>query len=219
MMTRPTGIRCGHCQGRHATVAEVYNCAGRQSNFTQRPIPMTTADWYDDYQADLQIQRREREESERVAKFKMDRDAEVLAVHNEQRANMRYTGSAQGAVTQDGMYRNPQTGEIFKVQWNRGSGDGRRLYAKQLIMHVDGGRWTRIPLEGFLPKPEETHAEFRYAPGAMRVIRPEWRMSMEEAKAFGALYGTCLRCGRDLTLEASIERAMGSTCAKKANWA
>jgi hypothetical protein len=56
-------------------------------------------------------------------------------------------------------------------------------------------------------------AEFRYAPGAMANIRAGWKMTMAEAVAFGALYGTCVRCGRTLTKESSIEAGMGDKCA------
>lgn len=169
-----TGIKCGHCQGRHGSVAEVRSCSASKG------FP-TSAEFY-------------QQEAPKPA-----------------------------GITQDGMYRNPESGEIFKVQWNRGQGDGKRLYAKQLIIHFWDEQsqqlktWTQIPLDG--EKIEGVEQEFQYAPGITKTLRPEWRMSMEEAKAFGALYGTCMCCGRTLTREDSIERAMGSTCAKKANWA
>jgi hypothetical protein len=211
-MSTMTSIRCGKCQGRHGSVADVRRCFNAASPAQLAAMAVFTED----------------NDQARMDAYKVQRDR-LYPGTTPTTEHRRYAGSepytserfwdAPKRVEQDGMYRNPQTGEIYKVQWNRGSGDGKRLYAKQLIMHVDGGRWTRIPLESFLPKPEDTHAEFQYAPGAMKFIRPEWRMSMEEARAFGALYGTCLRCGRTLTLEESIERAMGSTCAKKANWA
>jgi hypothetical protein len=130
------------------------------------------------------------------------------------------------SITQDGMYRNPSTGEIFKVQFNRASGDGRRLYAKQLIgttmlnetnFDREPERIVAITLEG--EKRDDIEWSFEYTPGAMRTLKPEWRMSIEEAKQFGALYGTCVRCSRTLTKEESIERAMGPVCAGKANWA
>lgn len=123
-------------------------------------------------------------------------------------------------VNQDGMYRNPATGEIFKVQRNRGQGDGQRLYAKRLVLWIDGEKHL-IPTAENAEKwnKERDCVEFQYAPGAMKLIKPQWRMTMDEAKQFGALYGTCMRCGRVLTREDSIENMMGSTCASKANWA
>jgi len=56
---------------------------------------------------------------------------------------------------------------------------------------------------------------FVYDPGAVRRLRPEHRMSLEEAKEFGALYGTCCVCGRTLTNEDSIEAGIGPVCAGK----
>lgn len=83
-------------------------------------------------------------------------------------------------------------GTCFKVQVAvHGSG---RLYAKRL---TSDGR-------------------FVVAPGAMRDISARGRkLSIEEAKAYGRLYGTCIRCGRTLTDEDSIAAGIGPICAEK----
>lgn len=95
-----------------------------------------------------------------------------------------------------GMYR--KDGIIYKVQIAiHGSG---RLYAKRLV--VDG--------EG-----HDAHVHFEYAAGVIRNLRIEDRMTIEEAKAFGALYGTCCVCGRTLTDEISIANGIGPVCAKR----
>jgi hypothetical protein len=106
-------------------------------------------------------------------------------------------------VTQDGMYRaiieDPHnegtTGEIWKVQWNRAGGDGRRLYAK-VLTDEPRGEW-----------------HFEYVPGGILKLRPEDRMTLEEAQQFGKLYGVCCVCGRTLTDEISIEAGIGPVCA------
>jgi hypothetical protein len=92
-------------------------------------------------------------------------------------------------ITEDGMYQ--QSGMIFKVQ-RSGSG---RLYAKELMQDEDGN-W-----------------HFEYAPGAVRNLRNIDKMTMEQAKEFGALYGTCCVCGRTLTNEESIAAGIGPVCA------
>lgn len=94
-------------------------------------------------------------------------------------------------IDQDGMYRMDDT--IYKVQKAvHGSG---RLYAKRLV--VDGfGK-----------------AHFEYAAGIVYRLRNEHRMTLEQAKEFGALYGTCCVCGRTLTREESIEAGIGPVCA------
>jgi hypothetical protein len=100
------------------------------------------------------------------------------------------------AELEDGMYRLPN-GDILKVQ-HAVHGSGRQ-YAKRLVPPAEfGGK-----------------AEFEYAPGAMRVLAPEHRMSLEDAKAFGALYGTCCVCGRTLTDEKSIAAGIGPVCGKR----
>jgi hypothetical protein len=97
-----------------------------------------------------------------------------------------------GQVTEDGMYRTPD-GTIWKVQRAvHGSG---QLYAKRLTV-----------------EPGQT-GTFTYEPGAIRRLRPENRMTLEDAKAFGKLYGVCCRCGRTLTDERSIADGIGPDCA------
>jgi len=100
--------------------------------------------------------------------------------------------AAQAELTH-GMYHKDTV--VYKVQIAvHGSG---RLYAKKLM--VDGfGK-----------------AHFEYAPGAIRILTLADRMSLEEAKEFGVLYGTCCVCGRTLTDEVSIANGIGPVCARK----
>jgi hypothetical protein len=107
-----------------------------------------------------------------------------------------YKEAADPEVTEDGMYQDPATETIFKVQIaKQGSG---KLYAKKLVVEGEEGDYT---------------ASFEYAPGAIRKIRPEWKMTLEQAAKFGALYGVCCVCGRDLTDEGSIAAGIGPICA------
>lgn len=86
-------------------------------------------------------------------------------------------------------------GSIYKVQRAvHGSGN---LYAKELVQQ-DEERWT-----------------FDYAPGVVRNLSQDTAMTLEQAKEFGALYGTCAVCGRTLTNEESIEAGIGPVCAGK----
>lgn len=99
----------------------------------------------------------------------------------------------------DGMYM--KDGDIYKVQYNRASGDGRRLYAKLLVVHSS--------------EFGSADVHFEYAPGAIHQLSLADRMSLEDARAFGVLYGTCCVCGRTLTDEVSIENGIGPVCAGK----
>jgi hypothetical protein len=84
-------------------------------------------------------------------------------------------------------------GEPWKAQKNR---EKTRLYAKRLVPGIDGekGSW-------------------EYVPGGLTIIAQRGSpMTIAEAEAYGALYGVCVVCGRTLTNETSIERAIGPVC-------
>jgi Family of unknown function (DUF6011) len=87
----------------------------------------------------------------------------------------------------EGMYK--CGAKIFKVYFNQA---GTRLLAKELI---DGS--------------------FEYQGMASRFVKPENRMTLEEAKAYGKVTGTCCVCSRRLTDEESIAEGIGPVCAKK----
>lgn len=92
------------------------------------------------------------------------------------------------AIT-DGFWVADRTGEVFKVQE---SGAGR-LYGKRMN---DG--------------------EFEFFSGAIAHLRKNLprKLSVEEAKEFGRLYGRCIKCGRTLTDENSIAQGIGPICAE-----
>jgi len=102
---------------------------------------------------------------------------------------------APKVIEEDGMYKMGNT--IYKVQWNQ---THTALYAKELKVQGEG---------------HDAEVWFDYAPGAVRNLRPHHKMSLEEAKEFGALYGTCCVCGRTLTNEESIEAGIGPICGSK----
>lgn len=83
-------------------------------------------------------------------------------------------------------------GEVVKVQRAvHGSGN---MYAK--VLNPDIGK-------------------FEYAPGMINKLHPEHRMTLEQAKEYGAVYGVCCSCGATLTDEQSIEAGMGRVCRGK----
>lgn len=85
--------------------------------------------------------------------------------------------------------------QVYKVQRAvHGSG---ALYAKQLTVLSTG------------------EYQFDYTPGAIRLLSQDTRMSMEDAAAFGHLYGRCIVCSRTLTDEDSIARGIGPVCAER----
>jgi hypothetical protein len=98
---------------------------------------------------------------------------------------------------------------IFKVQVaHHGSG---RLYGKELIITTvedvaDDGETVKFH-----------HHDWKVIKGAVRKLSEEGgrKMTLQEAKEFGALYGFCCNCGRILTDEKSIEAGIGPVCAQK----
>lgn len=191
-------IKCGHCGGRHATVLEVRNCSGTQVADSKRAAERGWA-ILGDLEAKVEYAKREAEQ-ERAA---YARKAGVAVLER----------PIPTQVTEDGMYRTAD-GAIFKVQKAvHGSG---RLYVKQLAVTLDSGeRVMRFMLGKFDAKQDHASVSFVYAPGAINRLSAEDKMTLEEAKKFGALYGTCCRCGRTLTDEESIAAGIGPICAGK----
>lgn len=103
------------------------------------------------------------------------------------------TAKAPEFVHASGIY---QVGtEIFKVYWNQGK---THMLAKRLVVTGPG------------------EATFEYAGAAGRFVPAEVApMTLEQAKAFGAIYGVCCNCGATLTDETSIEAGIGPVCAKR----
>jgi hypothetical protein len=82
-------------------------------------------------------------------------------------------------------------GEYFKVQRAvHGSG---RLYSKKFDRSTE--TWNRG--------------------GSLGKLTSEFLLTQEQAKAFGDLYGQCIRCGKTLTDEESIEKGVGPICFSK----
>lgn len=107
-------------------------------------------------------------------------------------APQRPAGPAMGSPA-EGMYRLPD-GTIIKVQ--RALKGGQHLYGKRLIVGDGAGT-------------------FEYERGLLSRVRPQYRMTVDEAAEFGKLYGWCCVCGRRLTNEDSIANGIGPICASK----
>ena len=58
-------------------------------------------------------------------------------------------------------------------------------------------------------------AQWEYCGAAGRFVKITERMTLEQAKKFGVIYGVCAMCGRTLTDEASIAAGIGPICAGK----
>lgn len=113
-----------------------------------------------------------------------------------------------------GMHR--LDGVTYKVQASKSSG---KPYAKKLVLTEPdcAGCANGEPEDciDFFGHACEWNARFEYAPGIVRKLSEDTAMSLDEAKAFGSFYGTCVVCGATLTNPASIEAGIGPVCARK----
>lgn len=99
-----------------------------------------------------------------------------------------------------GMYENEDG--VFIVKRTQ---DKQRLYAKRMI-EITGDRLNHAD--------RYVKIEFEYAPGAIRTLRPEHKMSLEHAKELSLRYGKCIVCGHGLKAAKSVERLIGPVCIK-----
>lgn len=194
MTTMTATIKCGNCKGSHGSVSEVRACYGQGHPGVANVAPAT--------EKQVAFIGRLREErglpATAMGLGHLDRKTassmiETLLAMPKPAPTQASQPTPPKAV--EGMHKVGD--EIFKVQKAvHGSG---HLYAKRLVAG-----------EGYGSK-----ARFEYAPGALKVLSAETLMTLEEAKAWGALYGTCCVCGRTLTDEKSIEAGIGPICAQK----
>ena len=82
---------------------------------------------------------------------------------------------------------------------------GNRIFKVQRAVHGSGHLYTKELVSG----------GFTYASGMIRQLNSSHRMTLEQAKEYGALYGVCCRCAAPLTDEKSIAAGIGPVCATK----
>lgn len=137
------------------------------------------------------------------------RDASLL-IHDLGFMPVREVAPVIEEVSIEGMHR--LDGKIYKVQVAvHGSG---RPYAKVLVTEQVGtcGGCEKCDGEDRCPTFE---SRFEYAAGVVRRLSLETRLSLDEAKEYGAVYGCCCVCSRTLTKEESIAAGIGPVCAGK----
>lgn len=195
-------MRCGHCSGEHETVLEVRRCAGflpaepavRARPATERQLDYAHALLRDRQPygviEDVELTNSLEAAHEYLNGMDFEAISEFIATMKSQPKRVEKSRTMD-ILVDEGMYM--KDGAIFKVQRAvHGSG---HLYAKRL-----------------------TESGFEFAPGIVAALRPEDKMTVAQAKEYGALYGTCCVCGRTLTDEKSIEAGIGPICGGKADW-
>lgn len=225
-------INCGHCKQQHDTVAEVRNCSGVAFNppstnsYNNSAVRHAVERNVANGSTHRESHRRRGATDKQLDYIKLLLDSREVAEGREsalQRARNMSSSQASSFIDQlkslpkikevksagksieleDGIYRDPSTNAIFKVYHTvRGA---NQQVAKELIFNPDD-----------LDIAEQRECSFEYRGKAgLKGLTPEMRMTLEEAKEFGALYGVCCNCGATLTAEESIEAGIGPICAQK----
>jgi hypothetical protein len=101
-------------------------------------------------------------------------------------------------ASEPGMYKHGE--DIVKIQAAKTTGN---LYAKKLTQ-IGGSRLTE--------QDDRVKFDFAYAPGLVREVRADERLSLDEAKAFGIKYGVCCVCGAFLCDAKSVSEGIGPVC-------
>lgn len=119
------------------------------------------------------------------------------------------------APVKPGTSETPKPAEITEGMYRVSLDNGPKMtiYKVQRAVHGSGNLYAKRLMVDDSVTPADVW--FEYAAGVVRRLRPEHKMSLEDAKRFGALYGTCCVCGRTLTDEKSIEAGIGPVCATK----
>lgn len=116
---------------------------------------------------------------------------------------------ATKAPAEEGFYARTENGKrvFYKVQIaHHGSG---RAYAKRLEVWEDAQRDANGRVV------EAADVSWELARGVVHELTADQKLSLEEAAAFGQLYGVCCCCAAILTDEKSIAAGIGPICATK----
>lgn len=232
-------IKCGNCKGTHGSVADVRACyaSGNSRNDKVEYAKREAAQERAAYQAKMErddramasVERRNPEtladrmgataivpmtekQGKYIADLREQRGVPATSTNgwSKQRASeeisrllkMPKVDKKNGRMEEpeDGMYYVPEAegpGHVYKV-YKMVHGSGRQG-VKQLVIQ-DGSK----------------KGSFRYIGLAINKLpKNAKRMSLVEAKAFGRLYGFCIKCGATLTDEDSIAAGIGPICAGK----
>lgn len=96
----------------------------------------------------------------------------------------------------------PERGDVHVVEV-----DGREVYVRVSISQRTGRPYAN----------EWTGNGYSYAPGLTRLLTADNVATAEQAAAFGAAYGQCCFCARQLDTPESISVGYGPTCAARRN--
>lgn len=110
-------------------------------------------------------------------------------------------------VTEPGIYVDPKTNKFYLVKLSQIG----RLYAMDFVVNDAG---VRNPDGTWKVKPR---FEWVYLNGHATVkwLQADWKATKKQMKEWGDIWGHCMKCHAELTVQKSIDQGMGDTCYKK----
>lgn len=129
-------------------------------------------------------------------------------------------GIAAGTVPRDEQMRmNPQDGiQVFVIPevYHPGGQIEKNVIVKyQPNRDKTRGAWHRwVRIGGTRLAADGTHVngKWLYSPSMAWYVKPEHKMTIDQAQAFILMFGKCVRCGRKLKAAESVERGIGPVC-------
>ena len=200
-----SNITCGNCKLQHQSVADVKACyAGNAVAAVANSNPPSQKQI--DLIEKLMAERDVSNFSGSTATAMLDKRLASALITYLLAAPRVATGTPI-TVPVGGTTAAPQTERQIMVTEGMYRMDGK-VYRVQVGVHGSGRLYAKV-LQG---------KTFEYERGAIFRLRPEHRMTLDDAAAFGRLYGQCCVCGRTLTDEVSIANGIGPVCAGKGWW-
>ena len=110
---------------------------------------------------------------------------------------------------EDGMYKN-NDGQYIKVYKTQKGHQVAKIARIEQVRSYDRTKNEEIALDG------QWTVEFEYAGKApLKSLRPSMKLTIEQAREFGMIYGSCICCNRTLTDELSVYLGIGPVCGKR----
>lgn len=214
-------IKCGHCGQTHSTVAEVRSCAAvpaspvahrvavtigatSTSSSFPAPAPQPVSDATINPASPKQVAFLTTLAAERgeIAKTGLSKRGASLEI--ERLLALPKVAPAAAAKSVAFAARTEPVDGIYISKGQDGKDDVYKVYK---MVHGSGRQGVKRLVVG------SDSGSFEYLGLASRCLPADARkMTLEEAKKFGALYGFCVRCGRTLTDEESIAAGIGPKC-------
>lgn len=198
-------ISCGHCHGSHGTVFEVKICSGHTEHENlQAKADLLVPGVYELPTGEKYAVQRSTRSGHNYAKRYMPEThrfeyapGEIARISPENLV----AGKSARPDPEAGVYQNTEGSIISVKKAVHGSG---KMVARRLIL-------PGTPRDGA----PQTVPAWLYLGLARDYIAGYERMTLEEARQFGQLYGICCVCGAVLTDPKSIADGIGPDCGKK----